>query len=408
MNHVYEPGLGELFRHLVELTDNSSDSWYKAENLHFRPRYTPIMRILVHGSACVSEINKQLNITQGAVSQTIKLMIEDGLVYRHKGKDARQSIISLTAQGQDLVDVLKPHWDAMFTAIKTLEEEISLPLMDSLKRTVLALEEKPYATRVIEAKRERPSEINESKLNNFFEHNGKRYSSFRPEYPQALAKQLAITANRRVMALDVGCGNGQLTKLLAPYFETVIGADPSQSQLDNAVAMSNVKYVRQPAECMRIDDNSVDLITVAQAAHWFDLDSFYSEVRRVARPDAIIALISYGVPYIADPINSFFQQAYWQELHEFWTEERAQVETHYTDLYFPFEPVAMPAYCFQKPSTVEAFISYMKTWSSYTVAKSKNAQSTFENVFNTLRRVWPSGEEKEVVWPISVKAGKIN
>ena len=56
---------------------------------------------------------------------------------------------------------------------------------------------------------------------------GERYAQFRPHYPAALAKALAALAPAKRIAVDIGCGSGQLTTLLAPHFERVIGVDPS-------------------------------------------------------------------------------------------------------------------------------------------------------------------------------------
>lgn len=406
MNENYQSGLGELFRHLVELTDGSSDSWYKQENLNFRPRYTPIMRVLANGPASVTQIKEKLNITQGAISQTIKLMLTDQLIEKQKGQDARQSIISLTAKGQNLIAQLKPHWKSMFNAVEGLEKEISLPLRDCLNRTITALEKQPFSARVMDARNEL-SDKRDAPKHNFFDSNGKRYANYRPEYPQKLAEFISSIAKEKSLALDVGCGNGQLTRLLAPYFDAVIGTDPSKSQLENATVIENVRYLQEPAEKISLADNSVDLITVAQAAHWFDLDEFYSQVRRVAKKDAIIALISYGVPYIADPVNSAFQQGYWQDVHEFWTHERAHVETGYANLYFPFEPVGAPSFSYQKHLSIDEFIAYITTWSSYANARAKGKEQKFECFFEALRRVWPADECKDVVWPVSVKIGRL-
>ena len=108
------------------------------------------MRILESGSASVTTLKESLSITQGAVSQTIKLMLEDGLIAKRKGEDARQTIVSLTEHGREALKELKPQWSATFKAIEELEDEIGFPLMSYLKMTVEALEKKPYFDRISE------------------------------------------------------------------------------------------------------------------------------------------------------------------------------------------------------------------------------------------------------------------
>ena len=73
-------------------------------------------------------------------------------------------------------------------------------------------------------------------------------------------------------------GNGQAAVGLAPYFKTVIATDASRNQLDVVVPDDKVQYRVATAENSGIPDRSVNLVTVAQALHWFNLTAFYDEV----------------------------------------------------------------------------------------------------------------------------------
>lgn len=403
-----KPGLGELLRYLIELTDDSADQYYKHLGFNYRPRYTPIMRVLQSGAVSVTELKEKLSVTQGAISQTIKLMLADDLIVKDKGKDARQSIISLSDHGKDVLQHLIPHWKSTFLAIEQLESEINFPLMSLLQQTVTALEKKPYASRIKNFTLDAKNSSDTSHRTEHFQSNGELYAAFRPTYPVELADSLAKLASNHQVALDVGCGNGQLTTLLSPHFEKMIGVDVSKNQLCHAQPVSNITYLEQVAEKIELADASVDLIVVAQAAHWFELESFYSEVRRIAKQDATIALISYGVPYIVDPVNSIFQQGYWQDIHEFWSPERKHVEAGYSDLYFPFSEINFPSHSIQKTMMIEEFISYIMTWSAYNNACNNDSQYKFEQFFQKLRNTWKADSCKEVVWPISVRAAYVN
>ena len=78
--------------------------------------------------------------------------------------------------------------------------------------------------------------------------------------------------------------------------QTVIGHVPLIPVVSpySTKAHPRVEYRVAPAERSGLPDAAVDLVTLALAAHWFDLPRFYAEVRRVGRPRTAIALISSG------------------------------------------------------------------------------------------------------------------
>src|SRR5690606_16240817 len=115
---------------------------------------------------------------------------------------------------------------------------------------------------------------------NWFGAGGGAYARFRPRYPRKLVDELVRLAPGTGLAVDVGCGSGQLTELLAGSFDHVIGVDPSADQIANTRPHRRIRYLTAPAEDLPVDDGSADLITAAQAAHWFDLSKFYDEARR--------------------------------------------------------------------------------------------------------------------------------
>lgn len=141
---------------------------------------------------------------------------------------------------------------------------------------------------------------------NWFEQGGEAYARFRPEYPPELAQFLASISKDKALALDVGCGNGQLTRQLAQHFDQVLGLDPSCDQIAHAAAHPLVQYACAPAEQLPLADHSASLITAAQAAHWFDLPRFYAQVLRVGSRNALLALISYGVLRLDDELDARF------------------------------------------------------------------------------------------------------
>lgn len=148
MNTRIKPGLGELLRYIGELVDQGAEAHYRALNLNYRPRYTPVLRAITVGAETVTDITALTRLTQGAVSQTVGLMLADGIVARHKLEDGRKNGIHLTGTGQDLLKRLEPHWQRTFQAIETLEKDIGHPLLRVLENTARALEQQDFASRL--------------------------------------------------------------------------------------------------------------------------------------------------------------------------------------------------------------------------------------------------------------------
>ncbi|KAL0963935.1 hypothetical protein UPYG_G00315540 [Umbra pygmaea] len=100
------------------------------------------------------------------------------------------------------------------------------------------------------------------------------------------------------LAVDVGCGSGQGTRLLAPKFSSVVGTDISPAQLEMAVehtTENNISYRRCPAEELPFADSSVDLVTTTAAFHWFDRPRFLQEVYRILKPKGCLAILNYNL-----------------------------------------------------------------------------------------------------------------
>src|SRR5688500_5647498 len=123
-----------------------------------------------------------------------------------------------------------------------------------------------------------------------FSSTSREYSFSRPVYPDLLYKFLNDITPNKNMVWDCATGNGQAAIGLCKYFKNVVASDASKGQLKYQFNRNNIKYEMFPAEKANIQDNSVDLITVAQAAHWFDLDKFYKEVTRISKSSGVLAI----------------------------------------------------------------------------------------------------------------------
>lgn len=243
---------------------------------------------------------------------------------------------------------------------------------------------------------------------NWFEQGGQAYARFRPTYPPQLAAFLASIAPDMKLAVDVGCGNGQLTRLLAAHFDAVVGLDPSADQIANAAANPRITYQCAPAEQLPLADGSASLVAAAQAAHWFDLPRFYREVRRIAAPGCVLALISYGVLKLEPALDERFQRFYRDEIGPYWPPERKLVDTGYTTIDFPFQELTAPALEIKAHWQLPEFLGYLFTWSAVRKAQEAGCEKLLRDFASDLSSAW--GDEstrRTIAWPINMRIGTL-
>lgn len=243
---------------------------------------------------------------------------------------------------------------------------------------------------------------------NWFEQGGQAYARFRPDYPAGLAAFLASVAPDTGLAVDAGCGNGQLTRLLAGHFGQVVGVDPSADQLAHAAPHACIHYRCAPAESLPLPDGCAGLITAAQAAHWFDLPAFYGEVRRVAVPGGILALISYGVLRLEPDMDKRFRRFYRDEIGPYWPPERQLVDSGYATLPFPFEELPAPAMEIRLDWSLPALLGYLSTWSAVRRAREAGREDLLLAFASDMAGAWGDATlPRPVVWPVNMRIGKL-
>ena len=234
------------------------------------------------------------------------------------------------------------------------------------------------------------------------------YASYRPTYPPALVDALADRCPASGTALDVGCGTGQLSVLLAERFDEVVASDASAAQIAAATPHPRVRYVVAPAEASGLPDASVDLVVAAQAAHWFDLQAFYADARRVAKPGALIALVTYGTLDLDPPLGAPAQRFYRDVAGPYWPPERRHVEDGYRSFEFPFPDVALPKLAIVVSWDRDAFFGYVDTWSAVRGLEKAQGRAPVEAFRHEIAALWPdAAQRREVRFPLSVRAGRI-
>jgi len=212
------------------------------------------------------------------------------------------------------------------------------------------------------------------------------YARYRPKYPAALYEFLFSFVSARTCAWDAGTGNGQVAAVLSQNFSKVIATDISSAQLASAVQAANIDYRVCPAEASGITSTSVNLITVAQAAHWFSMQSFAHEVARVAAPGAVLAMWGYTLFRSEPDIDAIIDHLYGHILDGFWDPHRDLVDRHYKDFDLPFEETGCPDFIMEKTWNAEDILGYLGTWSAVNKYRAALHRDPIDEIRDPLKR----------------------
>lgn len=241
-----------------------------------------------------------------------------------------------------------------------------------------------------------------------FNTESKQYQQFRPDYPDALYQFLATLTPRKSCIWDCATGSGQAALALVKYFDRVIATDINRGQLDAAPSHQGVYYLCCPAEKTPLSAQSIDMVTVAQALHWFDFDLFYQEVQRVCKPSAYFAAWCYTLIRINSDIDSLIDKLYTNILGEYWPVERRYIDEEYRTIPFPFEVINTPGFTIEKEINFDELIGYLLTWSGLKEYQSKKKSDPMKLLVEELAEAWGASEKKYLVhWPIHLRVGRV-
>lgn len=206
-----------------------------------------------------------------------------------------------------------------------------------------------------------------------------QYANYRPDYPKALFDFVFKHLSNFDTAWDCATGNGQAAKVLSARFKKVIATDISEKQLANGYRAENIHYSLSPAENTIFNDNTFDLITVAQAAHWFQLDNFYKEAQRVAKHGSLISIWGYGLLSINDEFDAHLKRLYKTTVGPYWDAARKLVDEEYKTLLFPFKEIQSPSFYSIKNWNAVQVQGYLETWSAVQSYIKINGQNPIPN-----------------------------
>lgn len=245
-------------------------------------------------------------------------------------------------------------------------------------------------------------------MKDLFSQQAEAYRKHRPVYPQALYDYILQEVKEREAAWDCGTGNGQVAAALAGYFQEIEATDISENQLKNAEEKANVFYQLCQAESTYFDEDTFDLITVAQAIHWFDFESFYTEVRRVAKPGAVIAIWGYGLFRINPQIDALVDDFYTNVTGPYWEHERTYIDEQYKTIPFPFNEIKVAEhFSIEKEWSLDELRGFLNTWSSVQKYIKQKGKNPVDGFIESLKPLWPEEASYTAVFPIFLRMGRV-
>jgi hypothetical protein len=233
------------------------------------------------------------------------------------------------------------------------------------------------------------------------------YAKYRPVYPPVLYDFIFQHVKQKNIAWDCGTGNGQTAKELAKVFTEVWATDISPQQIEHASQAGNIIYSVQPAEKTAFPGNSVDLITVSQALHWFTYDEFYKEVNRVGKKGSWIAVWMYSLLKISPEIDTLINREFYKELlGSYWDPERKHVDTNYASIPFPFDEISCPVFNMEYEWSPAELAGYLRTWSAVKKYIAKEGYDPVDELMNKISKYWV-GEKMKLLFPLHLRMGPV-
>jgi len=242
------------------------------------------------------------------------------------------------------------------------------------------------------------------KFKDHFSGNSEEYNKFRPKYPAELFAYLAYVSKQHQRAWDCATGTGQSAISLSEYYSTVIATDASETQIKNAEKKQGVIYKVATAENSYIEDSSIDLITVAQAFHWFNTDKFSKEANRVLKNKGILSVWTYNLLSVQEKIDEEIIYLYNTILGGYWPQERKMVEDGYKSVQLPFKEIEAPSFSMSVNWNLPQLIGYLCTWSATKKYQNKFGVNPVEKIHDKIANIWGEPQKAlSVKWPLSIR-----
>jgi ubiquinone/menaquinone biosynthesis C-methylase UbiE len=232
------------------------------------------------------------------------------------------------------------------------------------------------------------------------------YARFRPRYPQELFVYLSGLTSEHRLAMDCATGSGQAAAALAQHFQRVAAFDASASQV--RLASPGPRYCVAQAEAIPLASHTVDLLTAAQAVHWFEPEPFYREVRRLLRPGGILAVWGYNYIQVDPAIDPILDSFIDSLLGPYWSPRMRTLFDHYRSLPFPFSEVQAPEFQIETTWSLDELLGFINSWSAVKTYREAHGRHPLEEIYAELLSAWGDTQQKRIMlWPLYLRVGRV-
>lgn len=234
------------------------------------------------------------------------------------------------------------------------------------------------------------------------------YAQARPTYPAALFEYLAGLCRLRETAWDCATGNGQAALGLADHFRRVVASDRSLEQIREAVGNPRIAYRVATAERSALPDASLDLVTVAAAIHWFDLDAFDRELTRVLRRGGVAAAWSYHAAHLDSEVGAALRSFYLEVVRPYFPPGFELVEDRYETIRLPGAEIPAPRFWMEAEWDTDHVLAFVRSWSGVQAYLRREGRDPTEMLVEPLRRIeTASGDRHRLRWPLYLRVSRM-
>ena len=236
----------------------------------------------------------------------------------------------------------------------------------------------------------------------------KLYASARPTYPKEIYDYLMSLSSQKDSAWDCATGTGQAAFALSHYFKQVFATDINTQQIEVAKQAENIKYAVASAEKTHFADESFDLVSVAQALHWFDFERFWDEVDRVLKPNGVFAAWGYDWTKIDFDVDFQIEENLFNLLTDYWNPKAKILWGGYKPekVSFPYELIETPNFTIDLDWNLDQLFQYFLSWSATQAYIRDKGIDLIDHAKEQVRKVWGHPNETKLIqWPIHMLVG---
>jgi SAM-dependent methyltransferase len=228
------------------------------------------------------------------------------------------------------------------------------------------------------------------------------YAAGRIGYPEELYRFLSAQCRRHDLAWDCATGSGQAARDLVRMFSSVIATDISADLLALAPPHPRISYRAASAEKSDIESDSVDLVGVAQALHWFDLSRFWPEVTRVLKQEGVLAFWGYNWPVVAPEIDHVLED-FKAAIASSWPERSSILHQGYRSISAPLHEIPSPAFEASAQWKLDDYLEHLRSWSATRYYRERTGEDITKKFQPAFTDAWRGGRVS-VKWPLILRA----